>query len=238
MRIGVITSSMDRPDPGGPGLALMRTCRELVKLRGHGHELFFVHYRPWDNELYSQAREIVVPRLPLLAGAALARHKLDVICLNGFHNRLRSFGLHFYPTVRTHVMYAHGILAFRAAYAAGEVLGPHTVRKHIRQRRIRMVMRLSARRFDLVQTNSAFTRKVLVEAIGVEPARARVNHLGLDHEIFRSLPEQRLESLRRRLGVDAPCEPDVNVLFRRCRWRTRCRCGRVSCRIRSRDDWP
>ena len=196
---------MDRPDPRGPGLALMRICQELVRLRGHGHELFFVHHQPSDHELYRRAGEIVVPRLPLLAGAALARHGLDAICLNGFHNRLRSFGLHFYPTVRTHVLYAHGTLAFRDDYAAGGVLGPRTLGEHLRDRKTRAAMRLSVRRFHLIQTNSAFTRRVLVEAMRADAARVRVNHLGLDHDTYRPMSRARLEPLRRRFGVDAPC---------------------------------
>ena len=204
MRIGVITSSFDRPDPRGPGLALRRICRELVKLN-HGHELFFVHHHRFDSELYRQAGEILIPRLPLLAGAALARHRLDAICLNGFHNQIRSYWLHFYPTVRTQVLYAHGTLAFRDDYAAGGVLGPRTLRQHFQSQKTRAAMRLSVRRFHGVQTNSSFTRKVLIEAMGANPNRVQVNHLGVDMGVYRPLPEERLEPLRRRLGLDVPC---------------------------------
>ena len=204
MRIGVITSSMDRPDPRGPGLALMRICREMVKL-DHGHELFFVHHKRFHSDLYKQANELRIPRLPLLAGAALAPSRLDAICLNGFHNTLGSFGLHLYPTVRTQVLYAHGTLAYVPDHAYGDSLYPTTTRGRLDNLKMRAAMRLSVRRFDAVQTNSAFTRQVLIKSMGADPGRVTVNHLGIDSGIFRPLPQARLDELRQRFGVDAPC---------------------------------
>jgi len=182
----------------------MRILREMVKLN-HGHELFFVHHRRFDNELYSQAQEILIPRLPLLAGAALAPCRLDAICLNGFHNTVRSFGLHLYPTVPTQVLYAHGTLAYVPDHAYGDSLYPTTARGRLDNLKMRAAMRLSVRRFDAVQTNSAFTRGVLIKSMGADPARIQVNHLGIDLEIFRPLAQERLEELRQRFGVDAPC---------------------------------
>lgn len=183
MKIGIYAPGFDSERLTGPWLALLRLCRALLNME-HGHEICFLHYRPGNLDIYQQAPDIIVPKIPFLAERKLKSMGIELVCLNGIPSSLKSFLFHTYPSLNTMAI-VHGTLPWVADYAYGDALRPKGVRKKLNSNWTKQLMRKAASRFAPLVANSYFTREVLVNEMGVENDRCKVVHCGLDHEIFQ-----------------------------------------------------
>jgi glycosyltransferase involved in cell wall biosynthesis len=81
--------------------------------------------------------------------------------------------------------------------------------------RLKAVTRHAAARADVLLADSRSTGADLVERLGVDPARVRVVHLGVDREHFRPAPPHRVRAVRARHGLERPYVLAVGTLQRR-----------------------
>ena len=128
---------------------------------------------------------------------------LDQSCLKHFTAQQMAVLLLLNPRTHPVVVSVHDILPYMLTGMGGQ-----DVFRHPMERLFDRLAMTGLRRADLIIANSAFTRKCLVEKLGIRAGKIRVVHLGVDHQRFRPVPVSK--DLRARYALE---EARPHVLY-------------------------
>ena len=169
-RIAVFTRPLDNWSSGS-GHHLDQILNNALDLNNDRFDFTLVHYRRSDNKIYARARELVVPRNPVLASAVLRRENFDVV--------------HYAPLT----IYAPiwGIRAKKVAtmHGAEQLLQPQFVGK-LELAHEYFVVPAYARRMDRIVTVSETSKRFFIERFRIQRDRITVCYNGLANE-FKTL---------------------------------------------------
>lgn len=163
-RVGVVTSSLDKPILTGPGIYLNSMLNALHQIPNARDLVALVHYQSSSNPIYHELPELVIPRLPGLSELFLWRSELEVI----HYNHLPTFRpLALVPAKK--VLTLHGL---------GNFITPESFKYHMRFTRTYLWPFL-IKKFDQVLTVSKFTRQLAIRRWNVSPDRIHVVYHGI-----------------------------------------------------------
>lgn len=184
-KIGVVSNSLDQKDLTGPAVYLYYMLEELLALPETQGKVSLVHYTSYERPLYKRAKNVIVPRAPLLSELALYKRGFDLIHYNSLPT-LRPF----YLLPAKKVLTLHGLaplilpqISSRYAHFERAYLWP-----------------LLARGFDKIITVSEFTRQTAIKYWQIPPEKVCTIHHGLSNQ-FTPQPKQSVAALRKHIGA-------------------------------------
>ena len=101
MKIGIFTVPMEKIGTGS-GSHLYYFCKAMIE-EAKEHELFFIHYKKNDIDLYTRVNEIIIPKRPLIQDLAIRKLGLDIL-----HFGMLSYKYPIWLTGTKQVVTIHG----------------------------------------------------------------------------------------------------------------------------------
>lgn len=191
MRIGIVTTSVDKPLIG-IGYYTRNLAHHLLQIQKH--EYTFIHFQKSNNKIYKQAKEVVFPFPAFLPesvksslGASIASRTQDVIHIPS------QMGF-FLPVSCAKVLTVHDLTPYlfpgMYPFAWGFLY--------------RYLLPLILRRVDMVITDSRSAKRDIMEHMGVPETKIRTIYLGVDTERYKVLPLSYVEPARQKYQLDFP----------------------------------
>ncbi|WP_042686793.1 glycosyltransferase family 4 protein [Methermicoccus shengliensis] len=207
MRVGILSwiIDMERAGIGNFTYNLIRCMLDM----GKGDELHLIHYEHSDDEVYSMAHDVLVPRLPSLMKFAVGlpyavmKSGIDVLHVpSHWYNQLTPFLLNRTKKVLT----IHDLVP---------ILLPET-HTGITVMTWAPTLRLIAHRIDMIATDSHATKLDCMRHLGIPEERIRVVYCGVDPK-YRPLEDREaiLKDLEERYGIKKPFVLYVGTLEKR-----------------------
>ncbi len=185
-KIAVFTRPLDNWRSGS-GHHLNEILNAALALNNDRFHFTFVHYRLSDNPIYKRARELIVPRNPLRAAAALRRERFDLV-----HYAPLTIYSPIWGVPAKKVATLHGAEPLLVPQYYGKVLLAHEY----------LVVPFYARRMDHIITVSRTSARYFVEHFGVKRDSITIcrNAVG---PLFRVIPPAEVTAPER-YGVSLP----------------------------------
>ena len=186
-RVGIFTRPIDQ-GTSGSGSHLKQLVQQIIQ-QNTTFEIWLIHHKRKELEIYSKAREVIVSRNPLKASLQLRGFGFDL--------------LHFSPLTLSSPLW--GLDVKRVATIHGDA--PHFLPELYRKWRVlhrRIVVPLYARKMDYIFTVSETSRRFIADEYGVDASRIKLTCNAVTDE-FKVLPREGIRhEVKVRYGIDKP----------------------------------